>query len=102
MIGERIKRARNAAGLSLRAVAEAVGLSATAVSKFETGKLVPASGGAAGSPGARWKRSSSASARNAKAERFEAAFLQRLGHSAPPFGCVGEGACRQKKCAKSS
>lgn len=43
MIGERIKRARNAAGLSLRAVAEAAGLSATAVSKFETGKLVPAS-----------------------------------------------------------
>jgi Zn-dependent peptidase ImmA (M78 family)/transcriptional regulator with XRE-family HTH domain len=43
MIGDRIKRARNAAGLSLRAVGEAAGLSATAVSKFETGKLVPAS-----------------------------------------------------------
>jgi Zn-dependent peptidase ImmA (M78 family)/DNA-binding XRE family transcriptional regulator len=43
MIGERIKRARVAAGLSLRDAGAAAALSATAVSKFETGKLVPAS-----------------------------------------------------------
>lgn len=44
MIGERIKRARTAAGLSLREVAEKAGVSAMAISKYETGKSTPSSG----------------------------------------------------------
>jgi len=44
MIGERIKQARKAAGLSQRALAEKVGVSAMAISKFENGQLTPASG----------------------------------------------------------
>lgn len=41
MLGDRIKRARIAAGLSQRRAAELVGLSAMAVSKFERGTLTP-------------------------------------------------------------
>jgi transcriptional regulator with XRE-family HTH domain len=37
MIGERIKQARTAAGLSLRELAEKAGVSAMAISKYETG-----------------------------------------------------------------
>ena len=37
MIGERINQARKAAGLSLRALAEKAGISAMAISKYETG-----------------------------------------------------------------
>jgi len=44
MIGERIKRARTAAGLSLRVLAEKAGVSAMAISKYETGKSTPSSG----------------------------------------------------------
>jgi Zn-dependent peptidase ImmA (M78 family)/transcriptional regulator with XRE-family HTH domain len=43
MIGARITRARKAAGLSLRALAEQTGLSHTALNKFEHGKLTPSS-----------------------------------------------------------
>ena len=43
MIGERIKRARVAAGLSQREVAERAELSAMAVSKFERGLSNPTS-----------------------------------------------------------
>ncbi|PIE25399.1 MAG: transcriptional regulator [Planctomycetota bacterium] len=43
MIGERIKRARNAAGLSLRELGKRAELSATAISKFEQGKSKPTS-----------------------------------------------------------
>jgi Zn-dependent peptidase ImmA (M78 family)/DNA-binding XRE family transcriptional regulator len=43
-IGERIKQARLMAGLSLRDLAKQVDLSATAISKYETGKDVPSSG----------------------------------------------------------
>jgi Zn-dependent peptidase ImmA (M78 family)/DNA-binding XRE family transcriptional regulator len=43
MIGERIKTARRAAGLSQRAVAEAVGVSAMAISKYERELDVPSS-----------------------------------------------------------
>lgn len=43
MIGERIKAARVAKGLSLRALAELVGVSHQAIFKYETGKDVPAS-----------------------------------------------------------
>ncbi len=44
MIGERIKRARKASGLSLRALAEKIELSHTAINKFEKGELIPNSG----------------------------------------------------------
>lgn len=43
MIGPRIHRARTAAGLSLRALAEHVGVSQTAISKFEKDQLTPSS-----------------------------------------------------------
>jgi Zn-dependent peptidase ImmA (M78 family)/DNA-binding XRE family transcriptional regulator len=43
-IAERIKQARLMAGLSLRSLAERVDVSATAISKYETGKDVPSSG----------------------------------------------------------
>lgn len=43
MIGERIKRARRAAGLSQRELALAADLSPMAVSKFEAGTITPAS-----------------------------------------------------------
>ncbi|MEJ2352677.1 MAG: XRE family transcriptional regulator [Anaerolineales bacterium] len=42
-IGERIEMARRAAGLSQRALAEAAGLSAMAISKYERGLIVPSS-----------------------------------------------------------
>ena len=41
MFGERLERARKATGLSLRALAEKVGVSQTAISKFEKNQLVP-------------------------------------------------------------
>ena len=44
MIGERLLRARKAAGLSLRALAEQVGVSQTAINKYEKGELTPSSG----------------------------------------------------------
>lgn len=43
MIGDRIKQARTAAGLSLRALAERVQVTAMAISKYETGKSIPSS-----------------------------------------------------------
>jgi len=43
MIGERIKQARKAAGLSLRALADRAGVTAMAISKYETGKSTPSS-----------------------------------------------------------
>lgn len=43
MLGPRIKQGRLAAGLSLRAVGEAVGLSAMAISKYERGVIKPPS-----------------------------------------------------------
>lgn len=43
MIEERIRLARKSAGMSLRATAGATGLSATAISKYETGQLTPSS-----------------------------------------------------------
>lgn len=43
MIGERIERARQAAGLSLRDLAEALGVSHTAVSNYIKGKVTPSS-----------------------------------------------------------
>jgi Zn-dependent peptidase ImmA (M78 family)/DNA-binding XRE family transcriptional regulator len=43
MIGERLKQARKAAGLSTRALGEQAGISAMAISKYETGKSVPSS-----------------------------------------------------------
>lgn len=43
MIGGRIKQARRAAGLSLRALAERAGVTAMAISKYETGKSTPSS-----------------------------------------------------------
>lgn len=43
MLGERIKRARLAAGLSLRKAAEKTELSHTAISKFEKGQVMPTS-----------------------------------------------------------
>lgn len=39
MIGERIERARQAAGLSLRALGERAGLSHTTVAKYEQSEL---------------------------------------------------------------
>lgn len=44
MIGERIKQARKAAGLSLRALADRAGVTAMAISKYERGKSTPSSG----------------------------------------------------------
>lgn len=44
MIGERIKQARMAAGLTLRELAEKAGISAMAISKYETDKSTPSSG----------------------------------------------------------
>lgn len=44
MISERIKQARKAAGFSLRALAERAGVTAMAISKYETGKSTPSSG----------------------------------------------------------
>lgn len=43
MIGERIKQARKAAGLSLRALAERADVTAMAISKYEAGKSTPSS-----------------------------------------------------------
>ena len=43
MIEERLRLARKSAGLSLRDVAKATGLSAVAISKYETGQLTPSS-----------------------------------------------------------
>jgi Zn-dependent peptidase ImmA (M78 family)/DNA-binding XRE family transcriptional regulator len=43
MIGERIKQARKAAGLSLRALADRAGITAMAISKYEVGKSTPSS-----------------------------------------------------------
>lgn len=43
MIGDRIKQARKAAGLSLRALADGAGITAMAISKYETGKSTPSS-----------------------------------------------------------
>lgn len=43
MIGERIKQARKAAGLPLRALAERAGVTAMAISKYEAGKSTPSS-----------------------------------------------------------
>jgi Zn-dependent peptidase ImmA (M78 family)/DNA-binding XRE family transcriptional regulator len=43
MIGERIKQARKAAGLSLRALADRAEITAMAISKYETGKSTPSS-----------------------------------------------------------
>ena len=42
-IGDRVKIARKAAGFSLRALAEKVGVSANAISKYETDKDLPSS-----------------------------------------------------------
>ncbi len=44
MMGERIKQARKAAGLSLRALAEKAGVSAMAISKYENNRSMPSSG----------------------------------------------------------
>lgn len=43
MIGERIQQARKAAGLSLRALADAAGISAMAISKYENDQSIPSS-----------------------------------------------------------
>lgn len=43
MIGERIKQARKASGLSLRALADKAGVSAMAISKYENDKAMPSS-----------------------------------------------------------
>lgn len=43
MIGARIKRARQAAGLSLRELAASCGVSAMAISKYERGEITPSS-----------------------------------------------------------
>jgi len=44
MIGDRIKQARKASGLSMRALAEQAGISAMAISKYENNKSTPSSG----------------------------------------------------------
>ena len=44
MLGDRIQRARLGAGLSLRALAAGVGVSQTAIAKYEKEELTPASG----------------------------------------------------------
>jgi len=41
MIGQRIHQARKAAGLTLAGLGEQIGLSHTAIQKFEHGKLTP-------------------------------------------------------------
>ena len=41
MFGDRLERARKAAGLSLRALGEKVGVSQTAISKYEKGQMTP-------------------------------------------------------------
>ena len=41
MLGTRLQRARKAAGLSLRALGERIGLSHTAIQKYEDGNNVP-------------------------------------------------------------
>src|SRR3546814_4237056 len=43
MLGSRIKQGRLAAGLSMRDLAQAVGLSAMAISKYERGQIKPSS-----------------------------------------------------------
>ncbi len=43
MLGERIKQARRASGLSLRALAEKVGVTAMAISKYENDRATPSS-----------------------------------------------------------
>lgn len=43
MLGDRIHRARDAAGLSLRSLGQAVGVSQTAIANYESGKTVPSS-----------------------------------------------------------
>ncbi len=43
MIGDRIRQARKAAGLSMRALAEKAGVSAMAISKYENNKSTPSS-----------------------------------------------------------
>ena len=43
LFGERLKKAREALGLSLRAVANMVGLSHTSISRYEKGKRFPSS-----------------------------------------------------------
>lgn len=44
MIGDRIQQARKASGLSMRKLAEMAGISAMAISKYETNKNTPSSG----------------------------------------------------------
>jgi Zn-dependent peptidase ImmA (M78 family)/DNA-binding XRE family transcriptional regulator len=43
MIGQRIKQARKAAGMSMRQLADSAGISAMAISKYESGQLTPSS-----------------------------------------------------------
>lgn len=43
MLGQRIKQARKAAGLTMRQLADSAGISAMAVSKYEHGQLTPSS-----------------------------------------------------------
>lgn len=43
MIGERLKRARTAAGLSMRGLAEQVGVSANMIKKYEHDESMPSS-----------------------------------------------------------
>lgn len=44
MIGDRIRQARQASGLSLRALAQKAGISAMAISKYENNQSIPSSG----------------------------------------------------------
>ncbi len=44
MIGERLHRARKASGLSLRDLGSVIGISHTAVNKYEKDQLMPSSG----------------------------------------------------------
>ncbi|NPV30275.1 MAG: helix-turn-helix transcriptional regulator, partial [Firmicutes bacterium] len=44
MVGERLRLARRAAGLSLRELANRVGVSPQAISKYERGLDIPSSG----------------------------------------------------------
>ena len=41
MLGQRIRQARIAAGLTLRELAQQIGLSHTAIAKYESGKICP-------------------------------------------------------------
>ena len=43
MIGDRIHQARKSAGLSMRALGEKAGISAMAISKYESNKSTPSS-----------------------------------------------------------